>query len=161
MIKNFYLQLRGKYSHSEVLFPLSVRSLESLIRLCQARAKLSCRNVVEPSDVEEVKDLYSQILLQCVAPEKDDEARKRNAVDRTDISNLSVPKQIKVFLEVLNEECAIKRDRMFTMGELRDIAKSMRMRVGEFYQFVDKLNHDGHFLKKGNDLYYLLTNLDL
>lgn len=161
MIKNYYLQLRSKYCHSEVLFPLSVRSFESIIRLCQARAKLSCRNVVEPADVEEVKDMYNQLLLQCIASEKEDEAKRRNAVDRTDISNLSIPKQVKVFLEVLNEECNIKRDRVFTLAELREIAKSMRMRVGEFYQFIDKLNHDGHFLKKGNDLYYLLTNLDL
>lgn len=160
MIKNYFLTLRSKYSPSETLFPLSIRNLESIIRLCQARAKLSCRNIVEPSDVEEIKDLYNQILTQCVAIDQE-ELKKKNQVDRTDVSNLSLPKQTKVFLEVLNEECSFKKDRIFTMSELRDVAKGMRMRVGEFYQFIEKLNLDGHFLKKGNDLYCLLTNLDL
>lgn len=160
MVKNYFLSLQSKYSPGEVLFPLSIRSLESIIRLCQARAKLSCRNVVMPSDVEEVKDLYTQILTQAVAIDKE-AARKKNDVDRSDVSNLSMPKQTKVFIEVLNDECRYKPDRLFTMSQLREIAKSMRMRVGEFYTFIEKLNLDGHFLKKGGDNYCLLTNTDI
>lgn len=160
MVKNYFLSLKSKFSPGEVLFPLSIRSLESIIRLCQARAKLSCRNVVMPSDVEEIKDLYSQIIAQTVSVDKE-AVRKKNEVDRSDVSNLSLPKQVKVFIEVLNDECRYKPDRIFTMGQLREIAKSMRMRVGEFYTFIEKLNLDGHFLKKGGDTYCLLTNTDL
>lgn len=62
MLKNYFLKLRNTFQGPEVIFPLSIRTFESLIRLVQARAKLGCRNMVIPSDVEEIKDLYNQML---------------------------------------------------------------------------------------------------
>ena len=157
-LKNFFNILRTKYRPHEILYPLSPRTFESLIRLAQARAKLACRNVVIPSDIDEIKDLFTSILLQSVS---NDESNARKAIDRTDISKFSIAKQTKVFIDVLNEECKFKGDRTFSMLQLRDLARSMKMSVGEFHAYVDKLNQDGHFLKKGDGLYTLLTNTDI
>ena len=77
MIKNYFYKLRTNYSPTDILFPMNIRNFESIIRLCQARAKLSCRNVVISSDVEEIKDFYNQMLLQSITQEADEEDRVR------------------------------------------------------------------------------------
>lgn len=157
-MKNYFNTFRTRYRPHEILFPLTPRTFESLIRLVQARAKLACRNVVIPSDVDEIKDLFTAILLQSVS---NDDSNPRKAIDRTDISRFSLPKQTKVFIEVLNEESKLKGDRNFSMMQLRDLARSMKMSVGEFHAYIDKLNQDGHFLKKGDGNYTLLTNTEV
>lgn len=130
------------------------------MRICQARARIAGREEVLVSDVEEIKDLYTQMLLQTITG-CESKAPKPAFPDRSDVSNLSIPKQTKIFFEVLKDEAKIKNSKVFTMGELRSIAKNMKMRVGEFFQYIEKLNHDGYFLKKANDIFHLLLdNID-
>lgn len=46
-------------------------------------------------------------------------AKKGKNIDRSDISNLSIPKQTQIFLEVLNEEAARRNGNYkFTIIEL-------------------------------------------
>jgi DNA helicase MCM8 len=158
MLRTYFLKLRSTFVPSETIFPLTIRTFESLIRLVQARAKLACRNQVEPEDVEEIKDLFNQLLTQSLFDAEDTAQKKKNEIDRTDVSNLSIPKQTKIFLEVLAEEANMKKEKTFTLNQLRDIARAMKMRVGEFYSFIEKLNFEGHLLKKANEMYVLLSD---
>lgn len=157
-LKNYFWKLKTSYGPNDTIFPVSIRVFESLLRICQARARLACRNEVLLSDVEEIKDLYSQMMLQSLFCEEEMQRNNRLRVDLTNVSNLSLPKQTKAFIEVLNSEAEMKPDRNFTMTELRQIAKGMNMRVGEFHDYIERLNHEGYLLKKGGNLYHLLAS---
>jgi DNA helicase MCM8 len=47
---------------------------------------------------------------------------------------------------------------LFTTQQLYQLAKDMQLRVTNFEDFVDSLNNQGYLLKKGNQVYKLLTS---
>ena len=53
-IKEFYLDLRGKYDSSDSIVSILARQLEALVRLSEAYAKMALRNKVRKEDVEEI-----------------------------------------------------------------------------------------------------------
>ncbi len=56
MIKLFYINMSQKYlSMDETL--ITIRQLETLIRLAQARARMELRDLVTCSDVEDVAEI--------------------------------------------------------------------------------------------------------
>ncbi len=61
-IKEFYLELRGQYDSEDAIVSILPRSLDALVRLSEAYAKMALRDVVLKSDVEEIMKLFKRYL---------------------------------------------------------------------------------------------------
>jgi replicative DNA helicase Mcm len=61
-IKEFYLDLRGRYDSSDAIVSILARQLEALVRLSEAYAKMALRNKVRKEDVEEIIILFKRYL---------------------------------------------------------------------------------------------------
>jgi len=53
-------------------------------------------------------------------------------VDESNISNLSIPKQLKIYVEKLKMMAQSKGTKMFEYQELNSIGRSMNLQVGDF-----------------------------
>jgi DNA helicase MCM8 len=60
IIKEFYMELRGQNRNDGT--PITTRQLESLLRLCEARAKCELRDVVTMADAREVVEIMKSSL---------------------------------------------------------------------------------------------------
>ena len=115
--------------------------------------------MVQVEHVREIRDLFKEIVFLRINEAKEEAVVRRGGpsqVDRNDVSMLSVPKQTKIFIEVLNDEARNKNPKTFTMTELKEIAKSMKLKVGEFYSFIEKLNFECLLIQRSTDTYALL-----
>ncbi|NHV46068.1 MAG: minichromosome maintenance protein MCM [Candidatus Verstraetearchaeota archaeon] len=63
-IEEFFLEMRKKGEGSDSPVPITVRQLESIIRLSEARAKLALKKEVTEEDVEPVIKLMKSFLFQ-------------------------------------------------------------------------------------------------
>ncbi|MEM0101247.1 MAG: minichromosome maintenance protein MCM, partial [Candidatus Methanomethyliaceae archaeon] len=63
-IEEFFLEMRGKSEGTDSPVPITMRQLEALIRLAEARAKLALKEEVTEEDVEPVIKLMKSFLMQ-------------------------------------------------------------------------------------------------
>jgi replicative DNA helicase Mcm len=63
-IEEFFLGMRSKGQDADSPVPITMRQLEAVIRLSEARAKLALRNEVTKEDVEQVVRLVTSYLMQ-------------------------------------------------------------------------------------------------
>ncbi len=61
-IKEFYLELRGEYDAEDSIISILARNLDALVRLSESYAKMSLRDKVLKSDVEEIITLFKRYL---------------------------------------------------------------------------------------------------
>ncbi len=61
-IKEYYLDLRGKYDSEDAIVSILARNLDALVRLSEAYAKMALRNKVVKEDVEEIIKLFKRYL---------------------------------------------------------------------------------------------------
>ena len=61
-IKEFYLELRGRYDSEDAVVSILARNLEALVRLSEAHAKMALRDTVLKEDVEEIIKLFKRYL---------------------------------------------------------------------------------------------------
>ena len=64
VLKEFYINLRENANNNTNTLPITSRQLDSLIRLCQARAKLELRSIVTRSDALDVVKLIQESLFE-------------------------------------------------------------------------------------------------
>lgn len=64
VIKDFYIALRENACNSSNTLPITSRSLDSLIRLSQARAKLELRTIVTRDDAIDVVKLIQESIFE-------------------------------------------------------------------------------------------------
>ena len=64
VIKDFYIALRENACNSSNTLPITSRSLDSLIRLSQARAKLELRAIVTRDDAIDVVKLIQESIFE-------------------------------------------------------------------------------------------------
>jgi len=76
-------------------------------------------------------------------------------VNMNNIGVLSVPKQTKTFIDKLREEGKMRNSYLFEYQDLLTISRSMNMNVGDFSEYIDKLNHQSTLIKRGPKLYEL------
>ena len=62
VIKEFYLDLRGKYDSEDSIVSILARNLDALVRLSEAYAKMALRDKVSKSNVEEIIKLFKRFL---------------------------------------------------------------------------------------------------
>ncbi|KAK6639693.1 hypothetical protein RUM43_007968 [Polyplax serrata] len=152
ILMNFYRELRQCHQNSDST-PVTPRQLESLIRFTEARAKLELREEATAADAEDVIQILRHSLLDMFADEYGDLdfTRSQNG------SGMSGKNQVKKFISTLQRISDIQCKSVFTIQELKNVAKQASISVSDFTGFLSTLNVQGYLLKKGSQLYQLLS----
>lgn len=149
-IKHFYLELRAINTGVSVQV-VTHRQIEAVIRLTLARARADLAEIGTREHALEVIKIVKYSMIDLFAP--DDKFDSSSSVAslgtkklRTEnLSSLSKPKQLKAFREHLENEAELQNREQFSTAELKAMAKELGIK--EFYEIVDKLNHEGFILK--------------
>lgn len=65
--------------------------------------------------------------------------------------------QAKRFLTILHKKAEYLSRSIFSMAEMKEIAKSAGLEVGNFPSFIETLNIQGFLLNKGKEKYQILS----
>ncbi|KAF4517434.1 hypothetical protein B566_EDAN005043 [Ephemera danica] len=152
VLQQFYLRLRAQRGNQDCT-PVTTRQLESLIRLTEARAKLELREQATEDDAKDVVELMKHSLLDTFCDELGslDFQRSQNG------SGTSSRSQAKKFVSLLQRRAELQTKSIFSGAELREVASQGRINIPDFSNFLATLNHQGFLLKKGTNLYQLLS----
>jgi len=119
-IKEFFLEMRGKSEGADSPVPITMRQLEAVIRLSEARAKLALKKEVGKEDVEPVTKLMKSYLMQVGVDRATGKAdidmimvgRPKSASDK-----LSALFDLLITMEKENEMGPIKREAFISRAE--------------------------------------------
>ncbi|CAG8465967.1 17594_t:CDS:10 [Dentiscutata erythropus] len=137
MIKIFFGNMGHKYQFVDGT-PITIRQLETMIRLSQARARMELRDVVISEDVED--DEFGNIRTKA----------KAKTVVRSGKQT-----DVKRFLSELQRFGNVKGNYVFTIQEMQEIATDSNVRYDNFQSFIDLLNDQSLILKKGPGTFQL------
>ncbi|XP_046737252.1 DNA helicase MCM8-like [Diprion similis] len=151
VLKDFYLKCRAR-SDREKITPMTPRQLEALIRLTEARAKLELREEATHNDALEVIE-----IIQFSMAEVDVEQIEPDYSLLPGSGKLTAAK-VKSFINLLRDKAAAMEKTVFSIREMRDLAKREKIIVDDFNALISKLNENGFILKKGPNLYSVTTN---
>lgn len=153
VLQNFYLDLRQQH-HSADSTPITTRQLESLIRLTQARARLEMREKASQQDAKDVVEIMKYSLLDTFSDDFGNLDFQRSQHG----SGMSSRAQSKRFVAELSRISEREYNSLFTVEQMRRIAKDLRLQIRSFDDFVYSLNNQGFLLKKGPRVYQLQTS---
>lgn len=159
LLKNYFMSVLKAEKTKTPIISVNNNMFKSMLKLSQIFAKFRDSPEVDVQDYRMMESVFQAMLY----PSTESLIAKKNKkiIDRSDISNLSLAKQTKVFLEVLNEELQGKDSNYrFPLSHLKEIAKAMNMNVqkcGGFYEYMEYLCNQGHMLKKPGKLYEVMT----
>lgn len=119
-IEEFFLEMRGKSEGADSPVPITMRQLEAVIRLSEARAKLALKKEVGKEDVEPVTKLMRSYLMQVGVDRATGKAdidmimvgRPKSASDK-----LSALFDLLITMERENEMGPIKREAFISRAE--------------------------------------------
>lgn len=150
-LKQFYCRLRNQYKGQTT--PITARQLESIIRLCQARARCELRRVVTRADALLVIHLMQDSLYDLLADD-------RGIVDSKRSRGTSKSAHMTKFVQTLSIRARERSSDLFSYTEMLNIAQSMQLKqVERFDQFIDQLNDVGFLLKRGGGQYKLQSSI--
>jgi DNA helicase MCM8 len=152
VLKDFYLDLRKNYQTAEAT-PITTRQLESMIRLAEAKARSELRELVTEQDAKDVVEIMKESLCEVFSDE-------HGNLDFNRSKGMSKSKQTKSFVKFLDSESKRSGKNTFTMQELYNFANQIHVKVDNFRDFVEILNHQGVLLKKPNNRYQLVIASD-
>ncbi|ESO83521.1 hypothetical protein LOTGIDRAFT_207337 [Lottia gigantea] len=152
VLQEFYLNLRKKHQ-SQDSTPITTRQLESLIRLTEARARLELREEATQSDAEQVVEIMKYSMFETFSDQFGciDFQRSQHG---SGMSGRSKPKKFIAALQRIAEQTY---NSIFTVDQIRQIAKDINILVTDFEGFISSLNNQGFLLKKGQRVYQLQT----
>jgi len=152
LIQDFYLNLREKYRSVDSI-PITTRQLESMVRLCEARARAELREVVTASDAADIVDIMKHSLWESY---KDEDGRVdfQRSQNGTGMSKRGEPKR---FISELNRIAYQTSNNRFSYEQMHNIATDMNLNFDSFQDLLDTLNNQGYLLKKAARLYQLAT----
>jgi len=151
LIQEFYMFLRKDSSCSYLA--VSTRQLESLKRLTEARAKAELRDLATPHDAIEVIKLYQETIFELQVKESFNfQQNKKGKTNSKTLGEMSLPKQREAFKERLREET----EDLISFPRLREVAKELGLKVGDFSDFIEGLNMQGFFIKKPGGFYKVI-----
>ncbi|CAH8558399.1 unnamed protein product [Schistosoma guineensis] len=162
-LRDFYLELR-KHRHSRDTFPVTLRQLESLIRLTQARARAELREEATKQDALDVCQLMQSTGLGSGfitgTPANVSLSEMNNLLNTTlskRINSSSTgPGAAKRLLAALEITSKRTNSRLFTMPEINTIANDIHIASNCIMTLLDRLNESGAILKRGANLYKLV-----
>ncbi|XP_075223070.1 DNA helicase MCM8-like [Lycorma delicatula] len=152
ILQTFYLELR-KQHHTLDATPITTRQLESLIRLTQARAKLELREEATALDAIEVVELMRWSMVDTFSDDFGDLDFRRSQHG----SGMSTKNKAKQFINVLQKIADSRGQSLFSVSDMKEIANKSKIVISDFFAFVCSLNDQGFLLKKGKNLYQLMS----
>lgn len=165
-LKEYFFKLKEDIVNADKKAPIMEHTgllLKSMLKVANAKSKLSFKKDIELEEVTFAYNLFKAILEnhrslgQESKEDKAERAKQIKGINKSDVGNLSIPKQTKAFLEVVSEEAQKYQNFVFPMADLKAIGKAMNLNVGCFTDFIERLNLQGLFLKKNNGVYELLV----
>lgn len=145
MLQQFFVELRS--NNLSYGIPITVRQLESSIRLAQARAKVELREEVTAKDAYEVIELLNFSLVKTQSNEFSGFGFKKS------VKKTGIRTQSRKLLTELQKHSKIER--LFTTDQMKLFAKQLNIPTLDFYNILDLLNNEGVIIKKGNNIYEL------
>ena len=152
VIQEFYLELRRKYQSTDCS-PITIRQLESLIRLTEARAKLELREEATASDASDVIEIIKSTFVDTFTDDLGvlDFSRAING------SGVSHRSKAKIFMSAVHKLAHAQTKNLFTTAELKSLMAAVGVQVSNFFDFMSNLSTQGYFIKKANGSYQLLS----
>jgi len=148
--RSFYLQLRSRSSSGDAL-PVTTRTLESLVRLAEARARAELRETATAADAEDVVELMRESLAHCVytgaagggfsAPPGGGAGGAKGEARR-------------LLAELASRAAAEERGAaaaVFSRAEILAVADSIELAVPDVMALLDRLNEAGELLMSGKN----------
>ncbi|XP_062518421.1 DNA helicase MCM8-like [Corticium candelabrum] len=153
ILQSFYLELRQRY-HSSDSTPITTRQLESLIRLTEARARIELREVATKEDAEDIVEIMKYSMIDTYSDDFGvlDFNRSQHG------SGMSSRNQAKRFVAALNRVTERTTNSLFSVQQMRQIAKDMRLQITNFDDFIASLNCQNFLLQKGPRVYQIQTS---
>lgn len=157
LLQSFYLELRQAHhstTNEDDLLPITTRHLEAMIRLCEARARMELRTLVEPSDAQDIIQLVRYCMnshrIHDSDPAMHQAKRAKNGTGRSAL--------VKRFVAELIRIASATGQSTFTEQQLRDLHETLQMAMHlPFTDCIEALNQYGYILKKAQGLYKLVV----
>lgn len=152
-IQDFYVNLRKQSSRDDAI-PVNLRSVEALVKLSQAHAKLRLSDNVEIVDFNVAKEIFMSSV-------------KELAVDAEtgmlDMSRLSqkIPQskrsKLESFYEILDDMSQEKSP--LTYDEIIEKAKNKGIKNWDVHMFLDELKRNGEIFQPTNKTYSFVRKM--
>lgn len=139
LLHQFYLQLRQQHHN---LIPISIRTLEAMIRLSEARARLQGNRWVSAEDAQDVIDLMQYCYAQNINSEPPVKKPKGKAA------------MLRTFISELGKISANTKQSEFTEQQLSMLYSTLGVTI-PFRELLDLLNQQGFLLKRSTGIYRL------
>nr|QIC49968.1 DNA helicase MCM8 [Actinia equina] len=152
VLQGFYLSLRRQYQAGDST-PITTRQLESLIRLTEARARLELREKATSQDAEDVVVIMKYSLMDTYSDDFGNLDFQRSQ-HGSGMSSKAVGKR---FIAELGRIADREYNSIFTIDQMRAVAKDLHLQIPSFEDFIYSLNNQGFLLKKGARVYQLQT----
>lgn len=65
--------------------------------------------------------------------------------------------QAKRFINALQRKAELQSKSVFTVSEMKEVAAAANVQVADFFSFLSNLNNQGFIIKKGKQVYQLLS----
>ena len=147
VLKQCYLELRGQNANCVGGIPITVRQLESMIRLAEARARIDMRETVTENDAKDVVAIMKESLYSTVIDEYGSIKMKGRKKGKH--------AEAKRFLVTMSKLAKSQGRKMFSVAEMYTIADEIHLQVDDMQNLIEELNYAGELLKKGSGKYAL------
>lgn len=151
LLRNFFLTLRR--GASDECAPITIRQLEALLRLAEARARSELRDEVTEEDARDVMDIMRASFAHTVVDEFGKVDFQKVAGGR---GKAKETRRVVAELTRMSEQ---KESALFHVEELKETSERLKVSsFPSFEEFLEHLNAQGYVLKRGPKLYCLQTS---
>jgi DNA helicase MCM8 len=119
------------------------------------RARMELRVEVTAEDAMDVVALMKESLYQRYEDELNSLDLRTEGPRSAAASTGGGARQIQGFVNQLHRLAQAKQSRTFSLQEMQELANALQLQVGNFADFVDRLNQQCYLLKKAPRLYEL------
>ena len=156
ILRKFYLELRGKVQDDDST-PITMRQLEALVRLCQARAKADLREIATADDARDVVEIMEKALFDICSDDL-------GALHFGRVSGCSDSKLQKRLVDTLRTSAKRKGNARFSTVDIVACARAAKVyhlicAKHDFQEFLGVLCTSCYLLKKGKGSYQLSSSV--
>lgn len=153
LLREFYLEMRDVRQGGDSI-PVTVRQLEAMIRLTQARARAELCNEATAAHAHDVITIVRYSMVDILSTDVGTLQLQRN-INGCGMSQTS---QVRHFVRILQTKSAQLNKSIFSVDEFKQMASAANLRIQSFSDMIETMNMQGLLLKKGSNLYKFLND---